>query len=867
MRLRWTDFSRGLWIVGPREANPEGTLRRAKGVAPLRSVSLRSRSGTLGYFTLDAHSMTRFNDEYIIGAGTSLFKSVLRAIGSEVVIPAPVAGGPATLDGTRLTFVQMSPTSDVDLTVNSIPQHLFVAGGGSLLKLDPSFGDGAPVGPTRWGIQPPDYTNQANPDVTLALATQQNLIIDSLTDINDAASDWNDTGDDIIDTFANDATRFTEGTASMRLEIGKDDSVEVTRDINVAGDAFFPALNLSQFPGPITSFNEDFISFDVRINRPKHIKSIGITFFIGTTNDKFFSRDLKVQIVSKNTRKRLQALGDILKGTTLKSKQRERDFVVDMQDQVKDRSTAEFITEDTVSVSRRRWTRVTISKATFQASGDLTQDNANWADVRKIKFSVETNKLGKANVNFDRLFMFGGTGMQGDYQYHFTFKNNSTGTRSNPDLTTGPRTVADVHRQGVLITNIPQTPVSGVADPQVDKIEIWRTIGSGEIFFKNQEVNFGVTSVTDQVADYIGMAQGATSILDTEELPLDNTAPENTYEDAVGPHVGRMWWGRDTVAGAKGRVYFSPESRAEAVDSFTNVSTDEDPVQKLVIWNQQLWAFTEKHVYRIDGDDEPFIAVEIFGCAGTLQPFTVVPTPDGIYYRAFDGIRLFRGGNSQLVAIDAIAPILRNSTTDGLTDFVGDYSAWGRGEYYITDSRDDVNTTLAVSTETGAWRNLGFANNFLYYDSEANILFGRNIPATIASMWSTRLNSAGSNFAVGNTSQYLAIGAAASPAVGKGTIGDAQFRAPRALTITTMYVRLLAALTGSQTLNGRINVNGTAGTSIDVVHNVGTGTLAFDTGSVVVAQDDLVCIEFVFGGGLTTVNINSVTIAYDILPE
>src|SRR3990170_2660669 len=103
-RVRWTNFSGGLWLTGPPEDNPDGTLRRATGVAPLRSIALRSRSGTLQYFALNAHSMTRFNDEYVMGVGTSLYKSASRAIGSEALIPAPATGGPAALDGTPVTL-------------------------------------------------------------------------------------------------------------------------------------------------------------------------------------------------------------------------------------------------------------------------------------------------------------------------------------------------------------------------------------------------------------------------------------------------------------------------------------------------------------------------------------------------------------------------------------------------------------------------------------------------------------------------------------------------------------------------------------------------------------------------------------------
>lgn len=133
--------------------------------------------------------------------------------------------------------------------------------------------------------------------------------------------------------------------------------------------------------------------------------------------------------------------------------------------------------------------------------------------------------------------------------------------------------------------------------------------------------------------------------------------------------------------------------------------------------------------------------------------------------------------------------------------------------------------------------------------------------------WHTRLTTAGGSFAVTNAAQYLMIGTTSSPAIGKATIGDAQHRIPREVELTAIYVRLTAALTGTQVLTCKINVNGTADGTITVTHNSGTGTLASATGSIVIPQDALVCYEFGFSGGLTTTNLNGVTAAYTLQSE
>ena len=62
-----------------------------------------------------------------------------------------------------------------------------------------------------------------------------------------------------------------------------------------------------------------------------------------------------------------------------------------------------------------------------------------------------------------------------------------------------------------------------------------------------------------------------------------------------------MWWCNNTVTGAKGRVYHSPLGRAEAVESFIDVTNDDDPTQKVVSWNGHLYTFTQDGIHEILG--------------------------------------------------------------------------------------------------------------------------------------------------------------------------------------------------------------------------------------------------------------------------
>jgi hypothetical protein len=178
-----------------------------------------------------------------------------------------------------------------------------------------------------------------------------------------------------------------------------------------------------------------------------------------------------------------------------------------------------------------------------------------------------------------------------------------------------------------------------------------------------------------------------------------------------------MWWCRDSITGTKGRVYYSPEGRPEAVQGFVNASTDDNPTKKLIIWNEQLYCFTENKLYRCFGTTEPFEFKEVFGAPGTKWPHTVVGTPFGIVYRSDDGIRLFNGSSSSLIDIDAIYPIFRGENAENLNSFAGVVATFARNEYIISDGSQTLAHDLAH--EAKSWRDLGLGCNSLYYEDDS----------------------------------------------------------------------------------------------------------------------------------------------------
>lgn len=296
-----------------------------------------------------------------------------------------------------------------------------------------------------------------------------------------------------------------------------------------------------------------------------------------------------------------------------------------------------------------------------------------------------------------------GTGAltNGAYKYKVVFLNSTTGSRSNGQLVESAVTIAS-GPSSVALTNIPIS-----TDPQVSAREIYRTKVDGAIYFRAFVMNDNsTTSTTDNVAD---------DALETVQLQTDNDPPQAAWREAW-VHDFQMWWCGDRTPGAEGRAYYAPIGRPESVLGFVEVSNTDDPTQVGFSWAETNWVMTEKNIYRIEGVAEPFVARKVGQCPGTTHPKTVRATPKGILYQAFDGVRLFNGNTSELVAFDQLGPIFRGQSLENLAPLVGVIGEFAKDEYVISDESQ----TLALNLTSGTWRDLGIGCKAFYSEEDTS---------------------------------------------------------------------------------------------------------------------------------------------------
>jgi len=629
-RIKWRVFTRGWWGTGARDSIPEGTMRRAIGIAAIKTSELRSRSGSTIIADLDAHSVARFNNRRFQGVVRDFYKDGTTVIQSG-------------LDGTRLTCVRMAPTVDVE-------DYLFVAGGGLAFKVAPDAG--ATV--SKWGIEPP-------PDGFTAIANASNF---KVIDTFETAATWT-AGAGIV--LTDEATIKQVGTNSMKGTIAAASVAATATKTN--------AIDLANFSAGVPSADEDFIEMWVRVDNPANLTSLQLLFDVGAGN---FAADYYINdvipgepLVSQSdpgggvpTAFMSQKLGQlvylvftngqpVVRVPTLSGGEGTEGSFFETTDPEVLAEAPGQISTTVLPSTLNTWTRIKLPKSSFRRIGAGT---GTWANVAAVQLNAKAT--GAAVVYYDDLRLTGGVGMQGTYRYSVTFFNSVTGHRSDPNP--NEVIVASVLRAGTVLAALPVS-----TDPQVDRVEIYRTVGNGVLKFRIGTVANGTVTFADNVADAATLDSRVGATLMTNiQLQLDNARPNDEWDDAWGPYAGRMWWCRSPVLGEQGTVFFSPAGRPESGSSFLVMSSDDEPTMKGIVFNASNYVFTTQGLYQIVGTTEPFVPRRVYGVPGTLWPLSVTLTPYGIAYLAIDGPRLFDGVSSKLIANEPVSLLFRQETLE-----------------------------------------------------------------------------------------------------------------------------------------------------------------------------------------------------------
>lgn len=298
----------------------------------------------------------------------------------------------------------------------------------------------------------------------------------------------------------------------------------------------------------------------------------------------------------------------------------------------------------------------------------------------------------------------------GTYRYHVVFVNGTTGSRSNP--TTNANSLTQAASRQIRLTNIPTS-----ADSQVTQREIYRTVANGARYFRVTTLGDNTTTAyNDNTSD---------ANLQSFELQFDNLAPQfavpNSFDFlwAWTTLDHRVWW-LDT----DGNAYYSPAGRPESVRGFIKVGTSEDVLVRGLSWNGANWIFTRARLFRVFGDDEPFVALPIDGVPGTDNANAITITPYGIAYLSYDGVYLFDGSRAQLLGYDEIAPVFRGEAQENLDAVIltQDLLLYYANQQLYLCNQTNNGMTLVYDFRSQTWRDLGLKITALYKEQQTRDL-------------------------------------------------------------------------------------------------------------------------------------------------
>jgi len=683
-RKLWQQFDKGLFIVGGREAVPDGSLRRAGAVHPLRTMSLRSRFGCQLLQTSTpanscvAFGLTALTEHHYYGT----FQGLL--LRDTAIIDTGYT------PGNKLSFVKQAPQLQD-------PDYLFISNGGKMRKTDTNGNV------TNWGIAAP----LTGP--TLALGPQEKLEIDNLD--TDAAS-WNVTNGSA--TVTNDASFFEEGTGSLKIAIGAN-IYNVTVKSTVSWD-------LTQFAAAVWVANTAYTANGTEPWQGSRIHDVNGNVQVCTTSGTsamagpptfatvYGQTTHDNTVVWTNFGPNVSSTSDFISFWTATSNVANT-YEISIEFAGPGGSFYFGNAPTTVPPNQFSWNNITVAKSSFKISG-----SPNWNNITSIKIQIAVQTNG-ATVWIDDIEMQGGVGMSGTYQGAVVFANTVTGSVSNPQplVNNAYSTVANLIRQPLIWSNIPIS-----TDPQVNARILYRSLGNQTTLFFDQVISDNTTTtIVDTVADFFGANGGnEPAVLGSNsgnypaQLQTDNTPPPADGGLVAGPYQGSLFF---TRASFPSRLYYTAIGRPESTENFIELSYADDSLQGLFIFNGSLYVLGAKHGYvvqQVATSPLLYTFYQVTGMPGTVSGFSIVVGKNGVAWQAPEGMVLFNGFLTTAIDLP-IELLFRGESSEDYTPLVVNYGIYTKGEFWFSDG---LTNTFALHEDTRAWRALGIATASLCYD-------------------------------------------------------------------------------------------------------------------------------------------------------
>ena len=318
------------------------------------------------------------------------------------------------------------------------------------------------------------------------------------------------------------------------------------------------------------------------------------------------------------------------------------------------------------------WQELFIRKGDFVRVKSTAGSTLTWSTVKAIQFVVSGTGSTPNPFLFsvDDLRLESDSHLTGVMDYRMTWWNDDLKIRSNA------RALADIYSltdrtSGTLNVNhqaITVTKTATTTDPQVTHWELWRRNRRGAGLFQYVDrIPVATPTYLDTFKDE-DLGEGlvednhipppAKFVLEFDDcLFLFGLAPDATLGtgEEQAPYAVRV------------SSRFRPESFP--LTNYFLAGNPTDTIRGGCVWQNQLWIFTKSHVYRVEKLANGYLAQLTEAPVGTESPYSISPSPYGIFYYApFHGPQVFNGSTSTSISSKTIQPFFEREAifTDGV---------------------------------------------------------------------------------------------------------------------------------------------------------------------------------------------------------
>ncbi len=249
------------------------------------------------------------------------------------------------------------------------------------------------------------------------------------------------------------------------------------------------------------------------------------------------------------------------------------------------------------------------------------------------------------------------TGLTGVYSAKITYARKVGSTvvyESNPSSAGTNRTLSN---QSLSVS------WSASSDSQITHVRVYRTLSGGNVYYHDQDVAVGSTSVDTNTADG---SLGDSVEEDHDRPPLGSIVLGPTYD-------GTSFILKDN------NLYYSKPKQPEYWPAlyYIEVSQLQDPLKTGVFFNGNLYCLTADDIYFVQGTGHgTFFPIKQRAMTGAQGVFGAVSVfGKGIFHTGPDGIYLFSSEDRKITE-SAFEPIFRGETVQGIPGVSSMSTAW-----------------------------------------------------------------------------------------------------------------------------------------------------------------------------------------------